>query len=170
MESNTMESNEKEKYPTPFGVSGLGGWLVLIQIGMYITIWQTIDSLSKGMQLINSENWKLLITETSVRYHALWEPLVSFKLLYSFLYLLFIAIILILFYQKKAILPRLMIILFSVATVYSFIELILTYQIPSVQQSENNIMIREFIRSLAFCAIWIPYFLKSERVENTFVR
>lgn len=43
-------------------------------------------------------------------------------------------------------------------------------QIPMARELADGSSIRDIARSAIACAIWIPYFIKSERVQNTFVR
>lgn len=45
---------------------------------------------------------------------------------------------------------------------------LLVNQIPLAKEVEGVSGISTIIGGLAGCAIWIPYFLKSERVRNTF--
>ncbi|CAH1211658.1 hypothetical protein PAECIP111893_03451 [Paenibacillus plantiphilus] len=165
MESNTTERIERERHPVPLDTSGLGGWLVLVQIGLYASIVLMFKTILDGLEMMNSEAWGFFS-----EFHVLLGPLIVFEVVVTILILLFTVFVLIMFYLKKAILPRLMIILFGVSAAFAFIDLLWAYQIPLLEELDGGSLIREFVRSLLTCAIWIPYFIRSERVENTFVK
>lgn len=63
-----------------------------------------------------------------------------------------------------------MIIYYSVSLVLYMVDYILVLQIPMMRELEDGSGIQEIVKSVITCAIWIPYFIKSERVHNTFVR
>ncbi|WP_214629033.1 DUF2569 domain-containing protein [Paenibacillus agaridevorans] len=74
------------------------------------------------------------------------------------------------FYQKKAIVPRLMIIFYGISFLIGAIDTLLVYQIPAAKELDSGDSVMDIVRSFITCLIWIPYFLKSERVKNTFIR
>lgn len=168
METNMQEERTEFR---PLGVSGLGGWLVLVQIGLYISIITLLVQLFVyHLPLYTTEAWGLLTSKESEIYHPLTGPLLIFEALFSVALLIFCVCILIMFYRKKSVLPRLMIIMYSVNFIFILLELILLFQIPFLRETEDGSSIRDLIRSILVCAIWIPYFIKSERVHNTFIK
>ncbi len=86
------------------------------------------------------------------------------------LFLFFCIFILINFYRKKSTLPRLMIIFYSVSLIIGVIDYLLVIQIPLASELEDGSSLRDIVKSVITCAIWIPYFMKSERVHNTFIK
>lgn len=151
--------------------SGLGGWLVLVQIGLYFGLINLLVQLFQySLPAVAPETWNMITSKDSEFYHPLWRPLLTFELTYNILFLLFIAYILINFYRKKSIVPRLMIISYIVTVVVGIIDTAILNQIPMAAELEDGSSYREIFKSLVTCAIWIPYFLKSERVKNTFIR
>ncbi|WP_307476038.1 DUF2569 family protein [Paenibacillus harenae] len=50
------------------------------------------------------------------------------------------------------------------------IDPIFAYQIPLTRETSVDTALGDIIRNMVVCALWIPYFLKSERVQATFVR
>ncbi|WP_145146602.1 DUF2569 domain-containing protein [Paenibacillus xylanexedens] len=155
----------------PLGVSGLGGWLILIQIGLFLTIiLLAVQLMQNTLPALTPEMWDLFVSKDSEYYHVLWGPLIIFEAIYNVVFLLFTTYIVVTFYRKKAILPRLMIIYYSVSLVLYMVDYILVLQIPMMRELEDGSGIQEIVKSVITCAIWIPYFIKSERVHNTFVR
>lgn len=152
------------------GVSGLGGWLILIQIGLYLTLIGLIIIIRDSFYNYSDEIWQLLSTEGTIYYHPLWRPIFIFESIYNILFFIFTITILVQFYRKKSIVPRLMIIFYSLSLLIGIFDYIMMQQIPLARELEAASSIRDLIKSTVTCLIWIPYFLKSERVMNTFVR
>ena len=158
------------EYP-PLGVSGLGGWLILIQIGLWFTLVMLLAQISQSvLPILNTETWEILTSKDSGYYHPLWGPMIIFEAIYNILFLLFTVYVIVAFYRKKAILPRLMIIFYSLSLTVGIVDSLLLSQIPMARELADGSSIRDIARSAIACAIWIPYFIKSERVQNTFVR
>ncbi|MEK4661734.1 DUF2569 domain-containing protein [Priestia sp. FSL H7-0729] len=155
----------------PLGVSGLGGWLILIQIGLFLTvILLAVQLFQQIIPTFTTETWEMLTFKQSDYYHPLWGPVLIFEMVYNTLFLLFSVYTIFAFYSKKAILPRLMIIFYGLSLIVGIIDYLLLLQIPLAKELEDGSSIRDIAKSVITCAIWIPYFIKSERVHNTFVR
>jgi hypothetical protein len=162
---------EKKKDYVPLGVAGLGGWLILVQIGLYITILMLFIQLFQySVPAFSAETWDVLTSRQSEFFHPLWGPVLIFETLYNIVLLVFCAYILVVFYGKKSVLPRFMIIFYSTSLIIGIIDFVLLYQIPLARELGNEGSIRDIGRSALACAIWIPYFIKSERVHNTFLK
>lgn len=173
METNVQPTQDQPTIADnqPPGVSGLGGWLVLVQIGLILTILVQLLYLPEFYLIVSdSENWNVFISRESEYYHPLWGPMFIIETVFSILLLGFTVFTLYMFYRKKSILPRLMIILYSANLFYWVMDVILLYQIPLAREMEDGSSIRDMFTTLITCAIWIPYFLKSKRVKNTFVK
>lgn len=150
--------------------SGLGGWLILVQIGLYATLlFGLVHLFLSAIPTLGSETWDLLTTKGTAFYHVLWWPTIIFELVDVLITLAFIVYVLVQFYQKKSIVPRLMIILYVGGLVLTIIDYVLLQQIPMTSQVEDGSTLKEVVRGAMVCAIWIPYFIKSVRVRKTFV-
>jgi hypothetical protein len=168
-----METNlqEKQSTPIPLGISGLGGWLVLVQIGIYGTLLLTCMQLFLySIPSFQAETWSLLTSKESEIYHPLWGPVITFEAVYNALLIVFCIYILFHFYAKKWILPRLMIIFYAGSLLFGVIDYSVLQLIPMAREADGGGSIRDLIRSFFTCVIWIPYFLRSVRVKNTFIR
>lgn len=163
----TNELNRKVEEP-PLGVSGLGGWLVLVQIGLYTSIIGRFVTMIQSFSMLGSETGSLLTSPNSPYYHPVWKPAFIFEGISSVIMLLFIIIILTSFYQKKRALPRLMIILYSVNFLLLLMTVLLVNEIPIAKEVQGVNYTSTLIGGVLGCAIWIPYFIRSERVKNTF--
>lgn len=153
-----------------FGISGLGGWLILVQIGLYATIFMLlIQFFGYSLPLFNSEVWGIFTSTESEYYHPLWGFIIVLEAVYNVAIVIFSVYILINFYRKKSITPKLMIIFYCSNTLFGIIDYSLFYQIPFAREIESWNSTGAIIRSVISSAIWCAYFVKSERVRNTFV-
>ena len=65
--------------------------------------------------------------------------------------------------------PRLLIIWVASFVAIQAVDILLMSQIPMAASQLGSGDFRELARAVISAAIWIPYFLKSKRVANTFV-
>jgi hypothetical protein len=169
LETEKAERNYEEL--PPLGISGFGGWLVLVQIGLFLTLANlNFQIFQNSLPSFGPEIWNVLTSRDSDMYHPLWAPIIVFEAIYNVLFLLFSLYAIVSFYQKKAIVPRLMIIFYGISFLIGAIDTLLVYQIPAAKELDSGDSIMDIVRSFITCLIWIPYFLKSERVKNTFIR
>ncbi|RXZ81947.1 DUF2569 domain-containing protein [Paenibacillaceae bacterium] len=163
---------ENEKKETmQLGVSGLGGWLILIQIGLYLSITMLIiQIIGNDLEALTGETWQLLTSKDSLYYDLLWKPYLLFGSVYNIMNFIFILYILIQFYRKKSMVPRLMIIFYSLSMLIGIVDYVFIQQIAIAKELEDGGSLKDIVRSVLACLIWIPYFLKSERVMNTFIK
>ncbi|MFS0727689.1 DUF2569 domain-containing protein [Paenibacillus sp. 1P07SE] len=153
------------------GVQGLGGWLILVQIGLYGALFSlAAQFFLSTLSGFSPEIWPVLTSPDSELYYPLFGPVLIFEAVKNVLFMAFTIFILVCFYRKKRIVPRLMIMFYSLLLLISIIDAIIIYQIPAFLEPQDGKAIRTVIREGLTCAIFIPYFLKSERVENTFVQ
>lgn len=166
------------------GIEGLGGWLAILQIIFYVSIGSLLLQLLISYSTMNGELWPLFASETSEHYVPEWRNAVRYEVWSSLFHLGFLLYVLIMFYGKKRFLPKIMMVYFPVVLLLNVGHLYFLNQaeialglvnlpetlavLPS--QSDKHHVIRALVRSVVGCAVWIPYFLKSDRVENTFVR
>lgn len=166
-----METNElyREVEEPPLGISGLGGWLVFIQIGLYISVIVSLVTMVQAVSMLSdSETGRLLTSPDSPYYHPIWKTAFIFEGVTSGIMFIFTIIILKSFYQKKRMLPRLMIIFYSVNFLLMLITFLMLNEIPLAKEAQGVNSTSTLIGGVLGCAIWIPYFIRSERVNNTF--
>ncbi|WP_020615471.1 DUF2569 domain-containing protein [Paenibacillus daejeonensis] len=166
------ELEKQKKFNRSLTIEGLGGWLILVQIGLYLTLLLIGYYSATGTIpiLLDSEFWTVLTSPDLEFYHPAVGPIIIFEAAYNFLLFGFIIYILICFYQKKWIVPRLMIIFYSLSFLLAVADAFLVFNIPFLRELDEGETMRDLGRSAMTCAIWIPYFRKSVRVQNTFVR
>jgi Protein of unknown function (DUF2569) len=175
--------------PPPKEVSGIGGWLCLpllhLVMSPVLAIWDLVSGAQEGIAESGETSGQallqfltLLMLEPMTVIYGLAtslaaEPLQVLSAL-AWLLLLFGPIIgvavlapivlLILMFQHSERFPRLMIGWYLANAVLFG----LTIAILGVEAGSSGS--RELVRSITACCIWIPYFLISRRVRNTFVK
>ncbi len=157
--------------PAAVGPKGIGGWMILPVIGLFVFPLRVLWSLATQYWPIFRDGiWANLTTPGSASYHPLWGPLLGYEIAFNVGFLVFDVVLLVLLFRKSSRLPKAFIAfallnLFFVAT-----DGIVGYQIPAVAAAGMETIAGEIGRSLALACIWVPYFLVSKRVKNTFLQ
>jgi hypothetical protein len=114
--------------------------------------------------------WGILTTPGAEAYHPLWAPLLIFEISGNLIFLFWSIVLLVLFFQKHYRFPRMMIVYLAANLAFVGIDFFVADSIPAVAAEPDPESTREFIRTIISAAIWIPYFLRSVRVKNTFTK
>lgn len=156
---------------SPDHPKGLGGWLVLIQIGLYVTLIRSF--LMVYDFFINtrvSESWYALTNPDSAAYHALWKPTLIFEVSANAVVILLSVYLLTLLYNKQAVFPRWLIFFYIIGLLLQVVLIALVSNLPdSAELADNSGLLSNLARSLLTNLIWTAYILRSKRVRNTFV-
>ncbi len=151
-------------------VSGIGGWLILPLIGLFISIFKLgYILLGTFFPLLASGNWRVLTTPGSEYYDPLWGPVLVFEATGNLAFLIWVVVLLILLFSKSPAFPKTMIIFFVCNIAFLTIDMVLCRQIPLAASTWEE-SLGELVPVVIGALIWIPYFLTSERVKNTFTR
>jgi len=160
--------------PLPEGVitsldspKGLGGWLILVGIGVVIGPFYVLAGLKEDASVYSLEQWQALTVPSGVSYHPGWAPALILTLLGNLTLVAYGLLLTALFFEKRRTFPRLFIIflLFRAAVVLGsgLIQLI-----PNAESGSQDLH-SEITRTVVACGIWIPYMRMSRRVRATFV-
>ena len=152
-------------------LEGLGGWLVLVGLGIIISPLRIIvQAFPIYSEMFSNGSWAVLTTPGTEAYDPLWAPILFGEMAINGGLALVWIFIAFLFFSKKKAFPKwyIGILLFTL----SFI-LVDALVIKSVLPNEpvfDAETIKEFGRSLVVTLIWVPYMLISKRVKATFVK
>lgn len=150
---------------------GLGGWLILVGIGLFLTPFIIMASLLMDYLPIFTEGyWEVMTTPGSEAYHPLWAPVITVEIIGNIFFILFGIVLVILFFTKSHRFPKFAIVFYASNLLFIVFDLLWASGIPAVSALGYYDSFKDMVQALAKCAIWIPYMLVSKRVKNTFVR
>jgi hypothetical protein len=151
------------------GPRGIGGWLILPLLGLVFTpVRIGADLVRDILPAFQPEHWNALTTVGEESYHPLWAPILVFELVSNVLFIGFTVVLLVLFLRRSHRVPGLMIAWQLGGLTMQLVDLALGASIPAVASTPGGLGIGDVSRSVVGAAIWIPYFLRSVRVRNTF--
>ena len=165
-QSPVREQASSDAKPEP---EGLGGWLILVAIGLAATAVRiTYFVLSTLLPIFTGDTWHDLTTSGTPAYHPLWGPLLVFEVCGNALVVALALTLLVLFFRKSPLFPTLAVVYLALNVVFVVGDYFMGGMIPAVAASNDPDSMKEVVRSLVGAAIWIPYMLRSKRVKNTF--
>ncbi len=148
----------------------IGGWLILVAIGLIFTPLRLLVVLFKDLlPVISGDTWSRLTTPGTTAYHPLWAPLLLFETIGNCVFIVFPIIITVFFFQRRRFVPTLIIVLLLTNLVFVAADYFAASLIPLIDVQEDMGSLVELARVVIACAIWVPYFLISKRVKGTFV-
>lgn len=146
-----------------------GGWLLLVMIGVSITPFYTGYTLFSESTYFNA-----VILDQLKEMEETFELylIIEFELIVNSAFFLFSCYFAYCFFSKRTIIPKLAIVFYSTSFLIVFIDLMLLKIFVPEHLSATDLgdYTGQIVRSFFTAAVWIPYFLKSERVKKTFVR
>ena len=151
-------------------LSGLGGWLILVGIGLCCGPIRQLSNMSKSFDSFSLWKWHALTTPSGVSYQPAWGPLLTLEFLGEISLLTLNLVVLVLFFQKRRIFPRWFMVLLASNAIFILGDTIGVQCIKSVSPAIMAKLTQSLMQVLIGCVIWIPYVYKSRRVKATFVR
>lgn len=149
---------------------GLGGWLVLVGIGLFISVIRlSYNVLAVYYPIFANGTFTAVTTQGSPLYNPLWAPILISETVVNVLLTATYAYLVYLFLRKHYVFPKVYIatVVFSVI----FIPLdawICSFVLVNQPLFDDNTL-KEMVRALFGLFIWVPYMLVSKRVQATFV-
>lgn len=148
--------------------SGIGGWLILPCIGLLLSplrIAKTAyDTYSPIMKM---ETLELLANTQLPSHNPRLLPVLGAELLINIAFILFTLAIIPQFFRKHAGVPKLMVIWYSISVAAQFLDMIFIMYTDTKTGLDTQLT-KDAIKATVIAAIWIPYFMRSVRVKNTF--
>ncbi|MEO5600595.1 MAG: DUF3857 domain-containing protein [Cyclobacteriaceae bacterium] len=143
----------------------IGGWLILISLGLMITPFRLTYDLFQMPEVYDSKTWSNLL---GLKRYGLFV-FIFFEQVYNMVILPFSVLILVLFFKKRSSVPRLITFYLAITSFVTIVDAVVSMQIDETLSS-NLDSYSDIIRSIVAAVIWIPYFNISSRVKETFVR
>lgn len=148
--------------------SGIGGWLILVAIGLLYTPVAIVQQIVALAPMYDLQIWKTLSNPVSEHFVFLGVPTLLFTVSVNAFLLCYSLVLLVFFFRKKKLLIPLIIGFYIVSIVSIIVDHALSALVFSSPPAAKEI--GEVIGQGIRCAIWIPYFLRSRRVDATFIR
>ncbi len=149
------------------GPKGFGGWLILPLIGLVLSpLRMAIQFFTDVLPVFDAEVWHRLSDAASPEYQPMLVPLIVFESVANVAMLVFTLVLMWFFFHKSRRTPRLYVIWQALLALTQVVDTMLA---SSAGLPVDMTSMRDVIRAVVTAAIWIPYFLVSKRVKNTFV-
>lgn len=148
------------------GPQGIGGWLVLILIGYIFTLFSNVLMILKIYNLYVDGVIEVLTEKKGDYYNPELYLLINFEMVINVLIFLFIVLILIFLFRKNRLYPKLAISLIIGSNIVGGLDYLFCYLIGL---ETAGIELAQYVGRLIAGVLWIVYFIKSERVKNTFL-
>ncbi|WGK66306.1 DUF3857 domain-containing protein [Croceiramulus getboli] len=148
----------------------IGGWLILVAIGLTLTPLILLFELVFTSEYFEPSTWSAVFHPANNKVGM--GIVMLFELIYNTLFFVYSILIVILFYQRRTSAPKLIVIFYAVSTIFVILDTVILLSLypdlyTGAERQDSYIdMIKMIIRS----AIWIPYFLLSSRVAETFTK
>lgn len=165
-----LGSGEISQAPRQVGPAGIGGWLILVIIGL---IFNPIRLLLFVVQtyppIFTTGAWEALTTPGGEHYDALWAPLLIFEVAGNALFIIAAITLLVLLLRRSRWFPRLYVAVAFANLAFILLDAWLGSLVIVDEPMFDPATLKELFRSLVGVCIWVPYMRLSQRVKNTFV-
>jgi len=151
------------------GAEGLGGWLILVGIGLIISPIRIAAIEFTILGLFFDGTWSAISNSTSEFYNPMLAAIIPLEFVLNLAFVFGFIFLIYLFFTKSDIFPRWFITIYAANLAFIFLDAVVVKVAVPDQPLLDPETTKEFARSLVACAVWIPYMLKSKRVEATFV-
>jgi hypothetical protein len=149
----------------------IGGWLIVVAIGLIVSVLQNLTHMLAAIApLVRGPLWERLTDPNSSSFHPYWKPVIIYDAITGLIFVVMNFVAVILFFGKRRLFPKLTVALIPLFFILSFVSHYLSSFIPAI--AENPIFAKQghaLIVKFVALHIWIPYFLISNRVKQTFV-
>lgn len=147
---------------------GLGGWLILVGIGVSLGPLPMLLTLLKSAPTYTASSWARLTTPSASSYHVLWAPTLLFELVSNLTLIVFSALLISLFFRRRRLFPAVFVIFIVARVIIDLIDAFLANAIPAVKD-RAPVDWSSHSRALTTGIVWVTYMFRSRRVQNTFV-
>jgi transglutaminase-like putative cysteine protease len=152
-------------------LAGLGGWLILVGIGLVGGMFILPARIAKLSPVYSSERWRIITDSADARYNAMLPPILLFELFTSITVLILLILLTISFFRKRRIFPILFITFLILQFVFAALDAILVGYMHrnSVMTHSNAVSTAALGPLMISLVLWTLYMLRSRRVKLTFV-
>ena len=156
--------------PTNPNLQGLGGWLILLGIGLVGTPFARIYLLVKSGAVYSASSWRT-ITDPASGYDSMLAPILLYELFFQLTLLVFSFLLILLYFRKKRIFPTVLIAYLSFQFVVLTVDQVLvrTLDGKAVTTNTRPRSAPAMAQGLFPLVLWGLYVSRSKRVRMTFI-
>jgi len=166
---------KKEEVSEYTGRRGLGGWLILVMIGLFISGGFGIYNTLSNVASFTDGSIDILSDPSSEVYLPGIGGIIGFETFLEIIFLIATALLLVLFFKKSSRFPKLYITFLVASAIYILIDYALVASISV--SGEAKLVIDEILaeeaggigRAMIGALIWVTYMVKSKQVKATFI-
>ena len=149
----------------------IGGWLILIAIGLSLTPLRILFEFITEPNFFNHNLILGILSSNEPTYNPELAFLIGFEIVFNVLSVIFSVLLIILLYQKRTSFPKIIIVFYIVTLIFFAIDVFLVFFFldDAFSSQEMASSLGEVFRAFISTSIWVPYFIMSERVKKTFI-
>ena len=149
----------------------IGGWLILVGIGIVLSAVQLfISTITTYFPIFADGTWSAITTQSSEFYHPLWGPVLLGEILFNFGKVAVLLYMIYLFFSKDYLFPKFYVGVMVVTLIFiPFDAWLVKIILPNEPMFDPDTSLA-FFTTLISSLIWIPYLLFSKRATGTFIK
>jgi hypothetical protein len=151
-------------------LQGLRGWLILVGFWLCLAPLRILKTMVESASVFEANTWAALTTPGTAAYHPLWAPLILGETIANVALIALAVVAICLFFRRRRAFPAIAIGFLSAGVAVQVLDLASMLAIPAAAAQLSVAQFRDAMQAAVGAAIWIPYFLRSKRVEATFVQ
>ena len=155
---------------SPAGPSGIGGWLYAVAVGLCLAPIRIGVDIVNGLRPLEPATWHAVTTPGTRAYHPLFGPLIVGELVVNAALFIWAGLLLYLFFAKRRSFPAMMIMFLITRVLFQAADLGVVLAIPITAARIGPEVYGALAAGVLVTLIWVPYFIRSRRVESTFIR
>ncbi|MET3978163.1 transglutaminase-like putative cysteine protease [Mucilaginibacter sp. UYP25] len=140
----------------------IGGWLILVAIGLCLTPILILGGMVTN-DFFGLNRWGITLPGMPKYWY---NAALTFEVLGNVFSICYASFCFFLLIKRRDIFPKLVIGLYAYFVVFQFVDYILLQNTGVDVRAEDG---KDLMRAMVAAAIWIPYFIKSTRVQKTFI-
>jgi Protein of unknown function (DUF2569) len=147
-----------QMFATRADLEGIGGWLIFIAIGLAISPFSCLHGILRDLGILYGTKYQSILAARRG-----FAGLILYEAVTNTIFFLATVFLNFLLYRKKNLFPVLMIVYMTGHFLSTLIDHL------AARGLNSSTSPAAVARGLVAAMIWIPYFLRSERVKSTFV-
>ena len=150
--------------------SGLGGWLILVGLGVVFSPLRLLAEVPKTfLPIFEDGTYEIVTTPGTEAYHPFWSALIWGEISYNTLIFVASLYLAYLYFSKKSLFPKFYTWIAVGSLAFILLDAVLIKVVLPNEPIFDPDTIKEVARSGMVVLVWVPYMMLSKRVKATFV-